>query len=129
MALTWTSAHEEKLVTVFIGSQLNVEDVQACFTAITEAGAIPYRKLVDLTQAPLLLGMAGIRGIAQRIKKVPEGVRRGPAAFVVTTELAKEMVATFDHQMGVPRPMAMFRTREQARAWLLSLPAGDEVVQ
>ncbi len=129
MALTWSISHEDKLVTVSIGSMLTFEDVQSCFTEITLARAIPYRKLFDLTQAPLLLGVAGIRGITQRVSKVPEGVRRGPAAFVVTSELAREMVATFDHQMGVDRPLAMFRTREEAREWLLSLPAGDEFIQ
>ena len=127
MALTWSISHEDKLVTVSVGSQLRVEDVQACFAAITEAGAIPYRKMVDLTLAPLLLGLAGIRAITQRVSKVPEGVRRGPAAFVVTSELAREMVATFDHQMGVDRPLAMFRTAAEARRWLDSLPVGGGI--
>ena len=128
MALTWSISHAEKLVAVRVESLLRPDEVQACFAAIIAQGAVPYRKLVDLTHAPLTLGAAGIRAIAQRMAQVPDGVRRGPLAFVVNNELAKEMVVTFDHQMGVERPLAMFPTVEEARGWLDSLATGAAAV-
>jgi hypothetical protein len=118
MKLTWTIAHDKKLVVVHIKSQLDPEEVRSLYAAIAAEGALPYRKLVDASFAPLTINVAAIGTISQLARAVEPDVRRGPVAFVANSEIAQEMIQIFDHKMSIDRPLRIFRDTKSAMRWL-----------
>jgi hypothetical protein len=119
MAFTWSISDDDKLVVIRVESEIQTRDVEDIFSAMAEAGALPYRKLVDLTAAPHTLGFANIKIISQIASgAAAKDMPRGPVAFVVDSGLAQDMVEVFDHKMSIDRPLRIFRDARSARQWL-----------
>jgi len=118
MKLTWSIAHDKKLVVVHIRSQLDPEEVRSLYAVLAAEGALPYRKLVDASFAPLTINVAAIGTISQLARAVAPDVPRGPVAFVANSEVAHEMIQIFDHKMSIDRPLRIFRDTTSAMRWL-----------
>lgn len=119
--LTYSISHGEKLVLIQVHSEALPDEVQSMFFAIRAAGALPYRKIVDLSFAPLTLGLAGLRAIktlSQDAGGAGKSALRGPLAVVVGSEMAAEMVEMFDETARIDRPLRIFREPVVARRWL-----------
>jgi len=100
--------------------------------AIRAAGALPYRKLIDLSFAPLSLGLAGVRAIKalnQEAGGAGKNAPRGPVAFVVGSEPAEEMVEMFHENVHVDRPLRVFRDVDTARQWLDEIAAPETILR
>jgi hypothetical protein len=125
MKLTWTIAHDKKLVVLHIRSQLDPEEVRSLYAVLAAEGALPYRKLVDASFAPLTINVAGIGTISQLARAVAPDVPRGPVAFVANSEIAQEMIQIFDHKMSIDRALRIFRDTESAMRWLDEIAPPD----
>jgi hypothetical protein len=127
MTPAWSISHEEKLVVVHIASTIELEDVRSIYTAMATEGAFSYRKLVDLSFAPLTLDVAGIAKISQLAGAAAGDVRRGPVAFVINSEIAREMIEIFDRKISLDRPLRIFRDTAAAMRWLdeIAPPGGS----
>ena len=117
MSLEWTIFHDKKLVVVLVRSEITPADLMAMVTAFIGEGAMPYRKLLDATFAPLTLNVAVIGRLSQMAAVTPE-VRRGPVAFVANSDVADEMIQIFDHKLAIERPLRLFRDTKSAMQWL-----------
>lgn len=97
---------------------VNLIDGLKAIGAIVASGAVSYGKMIDLTFAPLDKGAKGIRQVSSRVASLVRGRKPGPLAYVVRSELAKEMIGMFEEQARVDRPMKIFTDRPSAEAWL-----------
>jgi hypothetical protein len=128
--ITHSISHEEKLVFIQVQREALIGDVQDVFLAIRAAGALPYRKLIDLTFAPLTLGLQGIRAVKALSEDAGGAGRkalRGPVAIVVASELAGEMVDLFHEPVRLERPFRVFRDLDEARRWLDEIAAPETI--
>jgi hypothetical protein len=118
----WSIVSDDQFVEIHVWPDVKLEEIRDCFAAIIGEGALPFRKLVDLSFAPLALGTSGIRAIGERARELAKTVPLGPVAVVVTSELAEEVVAVFNRQVALERPLRVFRDVGAARAWLKQQP-------
>lgn len=93
-------------------------DGMAALASLFAQGGFSYSKIVDLSFAPLTQGGQALRQISQRVRQFARGRNPGPLAFVVRSELAREMIRIFDDQVGMKRPLRVFTDRPSAEAWL-----------
>jgi hypothetical protein len=116
--VTLTISHEDKRAIAIVDGKVSlVEGFRAIATLVGE-GAFSYAKIIDLTFAPLTQGAKGIRLIAERAASLARFRKPGPLAFVVRSELARDLVELFDQKARVKRPMAVFEDMASATAWL-----------
>ncbi len=118
MTFQWTVSHEARLVTATVSGEVGLGDFPAFFTAIAEAGALPYRKLVDIRFATLEFHLADIKAFGQTIDVANRSVKAGPTAVVAKSELAQDFAHTYEDHTHLDRPIGIFVTIEEARSWL-----------
>lgn len=123
MGVTWSISHDDKLVVVQVEGEVKLEEAATCFQALIAGNAIPYRKLLDLSFAPLSQGRAGINAVGERARAVAATMAMGPVAVLVASELGEEMVQTFEQRVQLKRPLRIFRDIKAARAWLDEIAA------
>jgi hypothetical protein len=122
VSVTWTISHSEKLVIAVAEGELQHADVDKYLLALIAEGAMPYRKLFDLTFAPLSMGAAELRALGTRVAEhARAGGAIGPLAIVVGSDLALDMARIFETQARADRPLRIFGDVVRARAWLDSL--------
>ena len=80
MPVTWSISHEEQLVVAIAEGEVVRGDIDGYLSAMIAEGAMPYRKLFDLTFAPMALAAADLRALGKRVtdyaKADPSGPRR-----------------------------------------------------
>ena len=126
MPLNWTISHAEKLVVAIADGEVEHADIDRYLEALIAGGAMPYRKLFDITFAPISMGAAQLRALGTRVAQhAREGGAIGPLAIVVGSERAREMAGIFGAAARADRPLRIFDDVVRARAWLDSLaPSG-----
>jgi len=128
--LAYSISHEEKLVFIQVQSEALPEEVQSAILAIRAAGALPYRKIIDLSFAPLSIGLPGLRAIKalnQDAGGAGKDAPRGPVAVVVGSEPAAEIVEMFHGSLRLDRPLRIFRDLDMARRWLDEVAAPETI--
>jgi hypothetical protein len=124
--VTWTIAHSDKLVVAVAEGEVTHADVDKYLLALIDGGAMPYRKLFDVTFAPLSMGVAELRALGTRVADHAKGGGSvGPVALVVGSELAFDMAKIFEAQARADRPLRIFDDVVKARAWLDSFTAAS----
>ena len=118
MPVTWSISHEEQLVVAIAEGEVVRGDIDGYLSAMIAEGAMPYRKLFDLTFAPMALAAAALRALGKRVTDYAKGGPVGPVAIVVGSELALDMARIFEAQAQANRDLRIFRDLAQARAWL-----------
>lgn len=118
MAVSWLISHDEKLVVVQITDAFVLEDIPDAYAAVIAEGGLSYRKLIDLSLAPLDVCVLDISGISSAIRAVAGDARRGPVACVVPNDAVHDMVEIFDRKTDLDRPLGIFRDKASATRWL-----------
>ena len=91
--------------------------------AVVVADAQPYAKLFDTGTMELRLTDDEVMGIGARMSAYSGAfAEAGPLAFVATTLTNEAFAKRFLNVSSVQRPAKLFRTLEQAKAWLATLP-------
>jgi hypothetical protein len=115
-------SHERRRVVVVVEGEGSLVEGLKALTRIFAAGALPYAKLIDFSFAKPEEGAAAIRKISQFVGRFAKGKKPGPLAFVARSELVKDMILLFEHQMRpeirAERPMRIFPDEASAAAWL-----------
>ena len=68
--------------------ELRLEDVDNCLDGVVVAGAMPFRKIFDMTHATLMVGDADMMTLAARIRAYLKIDRLGPLAIIAVSERA-----------------------------------------
>lgn len=127
MALTWSISHKDKLVVVHLPTDFELEEIPRAYAEVIAQGGLLYRKLVDLTEVPLDIGVLDIGSIGRFMREGAGGASRGPVAFIVDNDAVNDMVETFDRKTFKDRPLGVFRDKTAARLWLDEVaPPGDD---
>ncbi|MBV9833578.1 MAG: hypothetical protein JO055_04180 [Alphaproteobacteria bacterium] len=81
-----------------------------------------YAKLHDLSHASVDISAAQIRDLARQTNAVADDEALGPAAFIIDSARALELVMQFDDGTASSvRPIAIFPSRQLAAEWLEGL--------
>jgi hypothetical protein len=126
MPISWTVSHPARLVVAVIDGAVTPAEIQQAVMAVLTQNAVSYAKLLDMTFAPLTQNTKGIRAIADRLNEFNRGRQVGPLAVVLSTDLAREMIALFDGLIEAERPLKIFADRDSAHAWLAELGYEEE---
>ena len=67
MTIDWTVSHERRLVSAIVGPGTRRRDYPAFIVALSEAGAISYRKIFDLRFGMLDYTVADVKALGQKV--------------------------------------------------------------
>lgn len=123
MPIQWTASHPERLVIATVSGEADRADFERYLAEMRDAGVMSYRKILDMTFAPLALRAADIKALGRGIAEYGKLGRLGAFAIVVDAAATHEASALFGETTRVDRPFAIFAKMVQARAWLDGLEA------
>lgn len=118
MTFQWTVSHEARLVTATVSGEVRLGEFPGFFAAIAKAGVLPYRQLVDIRFATLEFHLAEIKQFGRHTTEAGKAAKVGTIATVATPALAQEFAHMYEDSTHADRPVGIFATVEEARAWL-----------
>jgi hypothetical protein len=126
MPITWTVSHPARLVLAVGKGEINATDVLFYLDDIDRVGALPYRKVFDLTGIAATMPTQDVRLIGMRVMALAGGKPTGPLAIVVASDAISELAKVFEATVTTRRPLQIFRDYDAARAWLDEVAAAPE---
>jgi hypothetical protein len=118
MPIQWTVSHPERLVTAKVSGEVGRAEFDRYFAELAQAGVMPYRKILDLTFAPLAMSAADVKALGRSIDTYAQAGRLGALAIVVDAEATHDASAIFGESTRAERPFGIFRSLSVARTWL-----------
>jgi hypothetical protein len=118
MPLTWTVSHPTQLVVAVCKGHVSATDVLEYLDEIDRAGAMPYRKVFDLTGVAGVIPAEDVRLIGMRVVALSGAKPTGPLAIVVASDAIEALSKVFEVTADTKRPLQIFRDLHKARAWL-----------
>jgi hypothetical protein len=120
--ITWKIRAEERLVDARADGPVTLQDITDYLDAVVVANAQPYAKLFDAGTMELNLTDDEMMLLGARMSAYSSAfAEAGPLAFVATTLAVEGFAKRFLNVSSVRRPAKLFKTVEQARAWLATL--------
>ena len=122
MPITWKIRAEERLVDARADGPVTLQNIIDYLDAVVVADAQPYAKLFDAGTMELNLTDDEIMQLGARMSAYSSAfAEAGPLAFVASTLVVEGFAKRFLNVSSVRRPAKLFKTVEQARAWLATL--------
>jgi hypothetical protein len=118
----WTIDPARQLVEAVLDGEIGEEETVRFLDELEAAGAIPYRKLID---ARNVKARADGRIMALVSRRVAAYANPGPFAVIVREAYIDGMAKLFALALGANGRARVFRTEEEARAWLDSAERAD----
>jgi hypothetical protein len=109
--------HDNRFVTVRAHGVVVLQEILDYFDALVVQDAMAYPKLFDAREADPQLSDDEMMVLGARVSAYAAHDPRGPIA-AVTTEKASVILQRFMNLGGAQRPMRLFTTVDEARAWL-----------
>jgi hypothetical protein len=121
--IKWNILAGERLVSARADGPVTLQDIVDYLDAVVVADAQPYAKLFDTGTMELRLTDDEVMSIGARMSAYSSAfAEAGPLAFVATTLVNESFAKRFLNVSSVRRPAKLFRTVEQAEAWLATFP-------
>jgi hypothetical protein len=118
MPLRWEISHPDRLVVVIGTGDVGLKDVEIYLDDVVTAGAMPYAKIFDATDLIPKHYDHDIMMLAARISAYTGTLKGGPLAFVSTNSATRETIERYLNLSEADRPVAIFKTIGEARAWI-----------
>ena len=126
MPVHWTISHPARLVVAVDKDEVKVGDIEQYFAGVTAEGGMAYRKIVEITAAPMALTEANLRALGQRVMLYAQHGQVGPLAIVAGSDQSYAQAQIFAAAAQARRPLQIFRELHIARRWLdQQEPASD----
>jgi hypothetical protein len=123
MPIAWKILPEEKMVIARADGPVTLQDIVDYLDAVVVADAQPFAKLFDAGTMELKLGDEEVMLLGARMSAYSGAYgEAGALAFVATTLAVEGFAKRFLNVAAVRRPAKLFKTVEQAKAWLASRP-------
>jgi hypothetical protein len=120
--ITWKILAEERLVDARADGPVTLQNIIDYLDGVVVANAQPYAKLFDAGTMELNLTDDEIMQLGARMSAYSSAfAEAGPLAFVASTLVVEGFAKRFLNVSSVRRPAKLFKTVEQARAWLATL--------
>jgi hypothetical protein len=97
---------------------ISAADVLSYLDEIHQAGAMPYRKVFDLTGVVATMPTEDVRLMGMRVVALSGDRPTGPLAIVVASDAIAELAEVFESTAVTKRPIQIFREMHAARSWL-----------
>ena len=120
MPIQYDIDHTERFVHVRAYGVVRLSEILDYFDALVLQDAMPYPKLFDAREAEPDLTDGDVMTLGARVGAYAVMDPRGPVAAVSVTKKAGDILQRFMNLGGAQRPMRLFASIEDARAWLLS---------
>ena len=118
MPIRWTVSRADRLVIATVSGEAGREDFARYLAEIDAAGAMPYRKILDLSFAPLAMNAADIKALGRIVDGYGRAGPLGPLAIVANVEAMQYASTVFGESSRADRPFAIFRKLAEAQEWL-----------
>jgi hypothetical protein len=125
MPLRWEILHPEKLVLITGDGVVTLKDVEVYLDDIVTAGAMPYGKLFDATTVVPDHDDHDIMMLGARMSAYSSTLVGGPLAFVTVDTPTTAVIERYINLSPAKRPVGVFKTVKEARAWLDAQPLPD----
>jgi len=112
--------HTARFVQVRAHGVVRLSEILDYFDALVVQDAMPYPKLFDAREAQPDLSDDDVMTLGARVSAYAAMDPRGPIAAVAVTKQAGDILQRFMNLGGAQRPMRLFASIDEARAWLLS---------
>jgi hypothetical protein len=119
LAVEYSIDHNKKIVTVRAHGAVVLKEILDYFDAVAVQDAASYPKLFDARDAVPQLSDDDVMVLGARVSAYAAFEPRGPVAAVATTAAASAALQRFMNLGSADRPMRLFTSVEQARAWLV----------
>jgi SpoIIAA-like len=116
----WEIIHEQKLVQVVAEGVCTVQEMEEHFDALVVADAMHYAKLFDASKAIPDYSDHDAMMLSARLVAYTEHFKSGPLAVFGESEFVRWAYERFVNLSPSRRPVAMFKTEPEARAWLVT---------
>jgi hypothetical protein len=110
--------HTKRLVRIRAHGIVLLQEILDYFDALVVQDAMPYPKLFDAREALPRLSDDDVMVLGARVSAYAAFEPRGPIAAVATTPEATAILQRFMNLGGADRPIRLFTSVEDARAWL-----------
>ena len=118
MPVHWTVSHPQRLVVAVTKDEVTVADIEQYFAGVTADGAMAYRKIFEITHAPMALSDENLKALGQRVVFYAQHGQIGPVAIVAASDESFAQAQTFAAASATRRPLQIFRELHAARQWL-----------
>jgi thiamine pyrophosphate-dependent acetolactate synthase large subunit-like protein len=122
MPLRWEISHADKLVVIVGEGVVTLKDVEVYLDAIVTAEAMPYGKLFDAAKVIPEHDDNDLMMLGARMSAYSSTLKGGPLAFVVTDPATRQTIERYINLSKADRPVAIFGTAIEARAWIDAQP-------
>jgi hypothetical protein len=122
MPITWTISEADRLVTAHAQGDVTLQDIEALLDDIVVKDALGYRKLFDGREAIGKYDDKDVLMLGARISAYATMNLTGAVALVVSTQPQHDAALRFANIGQAKRPIRVFYSVEEARAWLDSDP-------
>jgi hypothetical protein len=110
--------HNKRFVDVRAHGVVVLQEILDYFDALVVQDAMAYPKLFDAREADPQLSDGDVMVLGARVSAYSAHDPRGPIAAVATGKRASEILQRFMNLGGAQRPMRLFSSIDDARAWL-----------
>jgi hypothetical protein len=112
--------HQKRFIYARAHGPVVLQEILDYFDAVTLQEAAAYPKLFDAREMVPQLSDDDIMVLGARVSAYAAFDPRGAVAAVAETAEARDGVRRYMNFAGARRPMRLFNSVEEARAWLLS---------
>ena len=123
MPIAWKILADERLVSARADGLVTLQDMFDYFDAVVIGNGPAYAKLFDSGTMELRLSDDEVMELGARMSAYSAAfAEAGPLAFVAATLANEGFAKRFLNVSSVQRPAKLFKTVEQAKAWLATFP-------
>ena len=96
MPITWTVSHPTRLVVAIAKGNIRTADMLLYLNEICQAGAMPYRKIFDLSSVVATLPTEDVRLVGMHVVALTGDKPTGPLVIVVDSNVIAELTEGFE---------------------------------
>jgi len=122
MPITWTISDPDRLVSARAHGTVTLQDVEALLDDVVVKDALSYRKLFDGRDSVGKYDDKDVLLLGARIQAYATLNLTGAAAIVVANKEQFDVALRFANIAKAKRPIRVFYSPEEARAWLETNP-------
>ena len=113
--------HPDRIIVIIGRGNVTLKEYGEMVAEVVKAGVVHYRKIIDAAGAEsTTIDKEVLMAFDAQIRSQPEGRPRGPLALVVDRQRGD--LARVFKAMSTDRPIEVFGSIHEARAWLRTQP-------
>jgi hypothetical protein len=118
MPIEWRIDQANRLVVATCRGPLSRVEIEQYLDKVVVEGALPFRKIFDITNATSALAEGDMMALGARIRAYDGISEMGPLVIVAVTPEGEDLARRFVNLAGASRPTKVVATVEAAQRWL-----------